>query len=235
MRNYIFVGLLLCVISLAGCVQREPAKKTSKEQEVAMQTEAGREAYIAEELYEGAKIISEIKNEETGFIVSEFLAGDFHSFVFFRPTEKGYAYNGDADGTLDGMITEDYAPMGDGDYHVFLRHSEDIVSIDVTYFDADTNEMLQTGTVTFTDSNLALILRDEEINHWRARIVVYDKEGQEYILADGEPPSIDLEELEKEKERRLVRKVIKFAVIFGAACVGSTVGTMVGTKIRRKK
>ena len=154
MKKLIFIGILLCLMGFAGCVQAEPIKKTSKEQEVAMQTEDGREAYIAEELYEGAKIISEIKNEETGFIVSEFMTDDLHSFVFFRPTEKGYAYNGEADGTLDDMITEADAPMGDGDYHVFLRHSDDIVSLDVTYFDADTNEALQTGTVTFTDGNL---------------------------------------------------------------------------------
>ena len=71
------------------------------------------------------------------------------------------------------------------------------------------------------------MLRDEEINHWRTRIVAYDQDGQEYILADGEPPSIDLEELEKERERRLVRKVIRLAVFFGAAFVID--------RIRRKK
>ena len=128
MKKCILAGILLCVMALSGCMLAEPTKKTSKEQEVAMQTEAGREAYIAEELYEGAEILSEIKNEETGFIVSEFMSGDYHSFVFFRPTEKGYAYNGEADDTLDGMVTVAYAPMGDGDYHVFLRHSEDIIS-----------------------------------------------------------------------------------------------------------
>ena len=215
---------------LSGCMQVEPVKKTSGEQEVAMQTEDGREAYIAEELYEGAKILSEIKNEESGFIVSEFMAGDLHSFVFFRPTEKGYAYNGEAEGTLDGMITEAYAPLGDGDYHVFLRHSEDIVSIDLTYFDAETHEMLENGTITFEDGNLALMLRNEEINHWRERIVAYDKDGQEYILLDGEPPEEPfdpIEIMEKERDRRFIKGLIKYGVVFGTLYV-------IG-KIRRKK
>jgi len=61
---------------------------------------------------------------------------------------------------------------------------------------------LQTGTVTFTDGNLALMLRDEEINHWRTRIVAYDQDGQAYALLDGEPPAVDPEELEEERERR---------------------------------
>ena len=227
MRKCVLAGLLLCLMGLAGCVQVEPAKKTPAEHEVAMQTEDGREAYIAEELYEGAEIISELKNEKTEFIVTEFLAGDLHSFVFFRPTEKGYAYNGEAHGTLDGMITEGDAPLGDGDYHVFLRHSADIVSLDVTYIDAETNEALQNGTVTFADGDLALMLRDEEINHWWTRIVAYNQDGQEYVLCGEEPPNINLEELEKERERRFVEKVILFAVVYGTAfAIG---------KIRRKK
>ena len=199
---------------LSGGMQVEPVKKTSGEQEVAMQTEDGREAYIAEELYEGAEILSEIKNEETGFIVTEFLAEDLHSFVFFRPTEKGYAYNGGADGTLDGMITEALAPLGDGDYHVFLRHSDDIVSLDVTYIDAETNEVLQNGTVTFADSNLALLLKNEEITYWRTRIVAYDTDGQEYVLQDGEPPDPDaVERMEKAKNRRSVINLIIYVVV----------------------
>ncbi len=227
MKKHILAVTLLCIMALFGCMQAEPVKKTSASQEEAMKTEAGREAYIAEELYEGAKILSEIKNEETDFIVTEFLAGDLHSFVFFRPTEKGYAYNGEAHGVLDDIVTEAYAPLGDGEYHVLLRHSENIVSLDVTYFDGETNEVLQEGTVTFTDGDLALMLLDQEISHWWTRIVAYDQEGQEYVLCGEEPPNIDLEELEKERERRLVEKVIRFALVFGAACVIA--------EIRRKK
>jgi len=228
MKKYILAVLFLCVMALAGCVQAESIKKTDAEHEAAMKTVEGREAFIAEELYEGAKILSEIKNEETGFIVSEFVAGDLHSFVFFRPTDKGYSYNGEAEHALDDMITEAYAPMGDGDYHVFLRHSDDIVAVDVTYMDAETNEVLQQGTVTFADGNLVLLPKDENINHWYERIVAYDQNGQEYILRSGEPLDIDLvEELEKERDRRFVRKVIRFAVIFGTAFVID--------RIRRKK
>ena len=228
MKRWILTGLLLCVMALSGCMLAEPTKKTSKEQKVAMQTEAGREAYIAEELYEGAEILSEIKNEETGFIVSEFMSGDYHSFVFFRPTEKGYAYNGEADDTLDGMVTVAYAPMGDGDYHVFLRHSEDIVSLDVTYFDAKTNKVLQNETVTFADGNLTLMLRDEKINHWGERIVAHDQGGQEYVLRDWEPLSPEeLEKIEKEKDRQTVMKLIIYVAVIAAV-------HMIG-KIRRKK
>ena len=228
MKKYILAGILLCVMALCGCMQAEPVKKPSAEQEVAMKTVEGREAFIEEELYEGAKILSEIKNEETGFIVSEFMSGDYHSFVFFRPTEKGYAYNGEADDTLDGMVTVAYGPMGDGDYHVFLRHSKDIISLDVTYFDAKTNKVLQNETVTFADGDLALMLRDEEINHWGERIVAYNQEGQEYVLRDWEPLSPEeLEKIEKEKDRQTVMKLIIYVAVIAVV-------HMIG-KIRRKK
>ena len=227
MKKYILAGILLCVMALCGCVQAEPVKKPSAEQEVAMKTVEGREAFIEEELYEGAKILSEIKNEETGFIVSEFSAGDLHSFVFFRPTEKGYDYNGDAEETLKGMVTEAYSPMGDGEYHVFLRHSDDIVSLDVTYFSAETNEVLQEGTVTFEEGDLVLMPFDEEkINYWWTRIVAHDKDGQEYVLCGEEPPAIDMHPLEK-TERRMVRKLIFY--IAGIAVVYA-----IGEKRRKK-
>lgn len=217
MKKVILAGILLCVMAFSGCVQREPEKKTSAEHEVAMKTVEGREAFIAEELYEGAEILSEFKNEETGFIVSEFMAGDIHSFILFRPTEKGYAYNGEADVTLDDMVTETLWPLGDGDYNIFLRHSDDIVSLDVTYIDAETNEILQNGTVTFAEGNLALMLKDEEITHWRTRIVAHDKDGQEYVLQDGEPPEFDpIAELEKEKDWKFIKNLIKYPVIFVA-------------------
>ena len=217
MKKRILAGILLCVMAFSGCVQAEPVKKPSGEQEAAMQTVEGREAFIAEELYEGAEILSEFKNEETGFIISEFSAGDLHSFVFFRPTEKGYDYNGDAEETLKGMVTEAYAPMGDGTYHVFLRHSDDIVSLDVTYFSAETNEVLQEETVIFKDGDLALMFFDEEkINYWWTRIVAHDKDGQEYVLCGEEPPAIDMHPMEK-AERRIARKLIFY--IAGIAVV----------------
>ena len=231
MKKWILAGILLCIMAFSGCVQAEPVKKPSGEQEVAMKTVEGREAFIAEELYEGAKILSEFKNEETGFIVSEFMADNLHSFVFFRPTEKGYDYNGEAEGTLDGMITEAYAPLGDGMYYVFLRHSKDIEYLHVTQIDGETNKEVQDDIVTFEGGDLALLVQqDDEMYHWRTRIVAYDIDGQEYVLRDGEAPEEPfdpLEEMERELDRKFVKNLIKYPVIFVAVY-------WIG-KIRRKK
>ncbi len=208
-RNGILIFELISVWLLSSCTGPTPLDAGK---EAPLKTLAGRESYLAEE-YEGAKILSEIKIEETGFIISEFAAEDIHSFVFFRPTDYGYAYNGDAHGTLDGMVTEAYAPLGDGMYYVFLRHDDAIVSLDVTRINGETNEIVQNGIVTFEEGDIALMKQEDELPHWRMRIVAYDKEGREYVLAAGDPSEEPLPDVIEMREREKDREFIRFLSI----------------------
>lgn len=182
-KKYVIVVLVVSLLLTACAGNFSPINA----EEANLKTLAGREAYIAAK-YEGAKILSESKNPDTDFIVSEFSAGELHSAMYFRPTESGYAYNGEcvANDVLD-CVTMGDTPMGDGMYFVFLRHSDAIDSLEVARIDDETDTTVQKETISFGDTDMVLMKQTSELPVERIRLVAYDEAGEAEVLLSGAP------------------------------------------------
>ena len=218
MKKYIFTGILLCVMVLCGCAQAEPGM-TREELEASLQTAEGREAEI-QATYEWAEVLSETVMEETGCIIAEFSRGEAHNFVVFAPTESGYRWCGESSYYPANKVGKEYIYIGEEVYDVFLRHTEEIASLEVAYTHEEEAALTLHETVTFDDSNIGWIPVTDISPQYRvelltAEIAGFDTNGQEislenevtYIEPSTEEKLADVvEDITTRKIRRLIIK-----------------------------
>lgn len=218
MRNYLFSGILLGLFVLSGCAQAEPGM-TRAEYEVMMQTAEGREAAI-QEVYEGAEVLSETKMKETGCIISEFSMEEIHNVMIFKPAENGYYWAEESSYYPENIIGRVFMTVGEEMYDVFLRHSDEIDSLEVMYTHEENDALTLQETVCFEDSNVGWIRVTEVIPQYREELVTteiagYNREGQEISLKN-EITTVEPSTAEKAAdvmaditERKIMRLVLK--------------------------
>ena len=218
MKRWILAGFLLCVMALSACAQAEPGM-TRAELEASFQTAEGREAEI-QATYEGAEVLSETVMEETGCIITEFSWKEAHNFVVFQPNENGYSWCGESSYYPANKVGQEYIYLGEEMYHIFLRHTDEVASLEVLYTHEENDELSLNGRVDFTDSNIGWILVTEVVPEWRIELVTaeiagYDKNGQEISLENEVTfvePSMEekaAETVENIVDRKIRRLIIK--------------------------
>ena len=218
MKKYIFMMFLVTVLGLSGCAQAEPGM-TREELEATMQTAEGRKNAILE-LYEEAEVLSETVMEETGGIIVEFSRGESHDFMIFKPTENGYFWGEESAYYPENKIGKEYVTIGEEMYDVFLRHTEEIASLEVLYTHEENSDLMLSETVIFEDSNVGWIRVTDVIPQYRVELVTaeiagYDREGQEISLKNEvtyvEPSTTEkaADALEDITERKIMRLIIK--------------------------
>ncbi|MBR4934678.1 MAG: hypothetical protein IKZ01_02270 [Anaerotignum sp.] len=218
MKKQILAGILLCVMAFSGCAQAEPGM-TRTELEASFQTAEGREAEI-QATYEGAEVLSETVMEETGCIITEFSWKEAHNFVVFQPNENGYSWCADSSYYPALKIGREFVTVEEEMYDIFLRHTDEVASLEVMYTHEENAELTLNGKVDFTDSNVGWIRVTEVVPQWRVELVTaeiagYDKDGQEISLENEvtivEPSTADkaadaMEDITRRKLRRLIIK-----------------------------
>ena len=218
MKKCIFMMFLVTVLGLSGCAQAEPGM-TREELEATMQTAEGRKNAILE-LYEEAEVLSETVMEETGGIIVEFSRGESHDFMIFKPTENGYFWGEESAYYPENKIGKEYVTIGEEMYDVFLRHTEEIASLEVLYTHEENSDLMLSETVIFEDSNVGWIHVTDVIPQYRVELVTaeiagYDREGQEISLKNEvtyvEPSTTEkaADALEDITERKIMRLIIK--------------------------
>lgn len=218
MKKCIFAVLFLCVMAFAGCAQAEPGM-TREELEESLQSADGREAEI-QVTYEGAEVLSETVMEETGCIMTEFSWNEAHNFVVFEPTENGYFWCGESSYYPANKVGKEYVTIGEEVYDVFLRHTDEIASLEVLYTYEEDDALTLKETITFEDSNIGWVRVTEVMPQYRVELVTaeiagFDGDGQEISLENevtSVEPSIEekaadaVEDMTKRKIRRLIIK-----------------------------
>ena len=218
MKKQILAGILVCVMAFSGCAQAEPGM-TRAELEASFQTAEGREMEI-QATYEGAEVLSETVMKETGCIITEFFWEEAHNFVVFQPNENGYSWCAESSYYPAHKIGRMFVTVEEEMYDVFLRHTEEVASLEVMYTHEEDAELTLSGKVDFEDSNVGWIQMTEVVPQWRvelvtAEIVGYDKDGQEVSLENEvtlvEPSKVDktADALENIVDRRIRRLIIK--------------------------
>ena len=192
---------------------------TRAELEASFQTAEGREAEI-QATYEGAEVLSETVMEETGCIITEFSWKRAHNFVVFQPNENGYSWCADSSYYPAYKIGRMFVTVGEEMYDVFLRHTDEVASLEVMYTHEENAELTLNGKVDFADSNVGWIQVTEVVPQWRAELVSaeiagYDKDGQEISLENEvtivESSTTDkaADALENIVDRKIRRLIIK--------------------------
>ena len=218
MRKCIFVGILLCVMGLIGCAQAERGM-TREEYETMMQTAEGRKAAILE-LYEGAEVLSETEMTEISCIITEFSVGEAHNVMIFKPTENGYFWGEESSYYPADKIGNAFVTIDEEMYHVFLRHTAEVASLEVIYTHEEDAELKLDGKVNFEDSNVGWIRITEMVPQYRvelvnAEIAGYNAEGQEislknevaYVEPSKEEKAADvMEDIARRKAFRMIMK-----------------------------
>ena len=192
---------------------------TRAELEASFQTPEGRKTEI-QATYEGAEVLSETVMKETGCIITEFLWKEDHNFVVFQPNENGYSWSGESVYYPANKIGAEYIFLGEEIYHVFLRHTEEIASLEVMYTHEEHAELILNDKVDFEDSDIGWIRVTEVIPQCRvelvtAEIIGFDVDGQEISLKNDVTtvePSVtekSANALEDITERKMMRLIIK--------------------------
>ena len=218
MKKYIFMMLLVAILGLSGCTQAEPGMNR-EELEAIMQTAEGRKNAIME-LYEEAKVVSETVMEETGGIIVEFSRGEAHDFMIFKPAENGYFWGEESAYYPENKIGKEYVMIGEEMYDVFLRHTDEVASLEVKYTHEENSELMLSETITFEDSNVGWIRVTDMIPQYRAELVTaeiagFDADGQEISLKNEvtaiKPSTTEktADALEDITERKMMRLIVK--------------------------
>ena len=218
MKKYIFVMLLVAVLGLSGCAQAELGM-TREELETTMQTTEGRKNAVME-LYEEAEVVSETVMEETGCIIVEFSRGEAHDFMIFKPTENGYFWGEESAYYPENKIGKEYVTIGEEMYDVFLRHTDEVASLEVMYTHEENSELTLKDTVNFENSNVGWIRVTDVIPQYRVELVTaeiagFDADGQEISLKNEvttvEPSTTEktADALEDITERKMMRLIVK--------------------------
>ncbi|MBR5269028.1 MAG: hypothetical protein IKU21_00820 [Anaerotignum sp.] len=218
MKKYIFMMLLVMVLGLSGCGQAEPGM-TREELEATMQTAEGRKNAILE-LHEEAEILSETVMEETGCIIVEFSRREAHDFMIFKPTENGYFWGEESAYYPENKIGKEYVTIGEEMYDVFLRHTDEVASLEVLYTHEENSELILKDAVNFKNSNVGWIRVTDVIPQYRVELVTaeiagFDADGQEISLKNEittvEPSTAEktADALENITERKIMRLIIK--------------------------
>ena len=218
MKKRILAGILLCVMAFSGCAQAEPGM-TREEWEASLQTAEGRGAEI-QAVYEGAEVLSETVMEETGCIITEFSRGEAHNFMVFNPTENGYSWCGESAYYPANKIGKEYITIGEEMYDVFLRHTDEIASLEVLYTNEENGNLTLKDTINYENSNVGWIRVTDVITQYRVELVTaeiagFDADGQEISLKNEvttvEPSTTEktADTLEDITEKRITRLIIK--------------------------
>jgi len=218
MKKGILTGILLCVTAFSGCAQAEPGM-TRAELEASLQTAEGRKTEI-QATYEGAEVLSETVMEETGCIITEFSWEEAHNFVVFQPTENGYHWCGESSYYPANKVGKEYIYIGEEVYDVFLRHTEEIASLEVAYTYEENDDLTLKETVTFADSNVGWVRVTDISPQYRvelltAEIAGYDVDGQEISLQNAvtsvEPSTTEkvTDAVENIAGRKIMRLIVK--------------------------
>lgn len=173
-KNFWIVLLLLLAIGIGQSVWENRLLKQ-------MGTPAGRQEAVAER-YMDARIISEIEVED--YIFCEIETEEQHGIVAFKPMgARKYVCDG---GTLmpkDWFVLESKT-IGEDQYEVYVNDEKELQYVDVVLRDIYTDEILQTGTVSFAEKNIAAMKLDQGITMYRTSMTGYDAEGNSYIIYD---------------------------------------------------